>query len=919
MKIKSLATLLGLILLGYGATPPLVAQTFTVLHNFTNAPDGAFPGGVVLSGGTVFGATLSGGNASSGCLFACGTNGAGFAVLQNFTNTPDGAQPNELLLNSNTLYGTTKAGGLNSLGTVFKVGTNGTGYAVLHFFTNTPDGATPTAGLVTDGNILYGNTEYGGASAANGIVFRMDTNGTGYTVLHTFTNTPDGANPYASLVLNGGTLYGTTIYGGLYGRGTVFKLATNGLAFSVIYNFSNAPDAVNPYGRLVLVSNLLYGTSQSGGSSNTGTLFMLATNGGNYAVLHSFNGPNAASDGGYPKAGLVFNGGLLYGDTSSYGSGGGGTLFQMSTNGTGFAVLKNLNNTTDGGTPQAGLILNNAGTLFGTAYLDGSAGSGTFFSLLFAPTITAQPQSFTVQNGNPASFTVTATDVSTIRYQWYFNTNTLLANQTNSTLALASATNNNAGYYTVSVADNFGAVTSSPALLTVTTVVVPPSITAQPQPQTVTNGFTASFTVTATGSSPLFCQWYFNTNTGNASLLGNALAGQTATNVTFTSALSNDGYYSVIITNAGGAVTSSPASLTVVAGVVPPSITVQPQSVSVTNGFAANFSVTAGGQNPLYYQWYFNTNTLLPGQTNSTLTFTTANTNGGYYSVIVTNAGGAATSSPALLTPIVATTKPIITGSPQPLAVINGGAASFAVTASGLTKLRYQWYFNANFAKPNLLGNALAGQTNTALTFTTAVGSNGYYSVVVTNTLGLATSTPPAQLTVITNPVITLSPQPLTVTNGNPATFTAAAIGAGVLNYQWYFNTNTLVAGATNTTLNFPGASNSLAGTYLMIVTNIYGRATSSVATLTVVAVATAAGQPYILNYSFNPASGSFALTLTNSASSTNRLWAATNLANSSFWGVIATNVMAANGLWSFTDTNIARTNKVRFYRVSTP
>ena len=88
---------------------------------------------------------------------------------------------------------------------------------------------------------------------------------------------------------------------------------------------------------------------------------------------------------------------------------------------------------------------------------------------------------------------------------------------------------------------------------------------------------------------------------------------------------------------------------------------------------------------------------------------------------------------------------------------------------------------------------------------------------------------------------------------------------------------------------------------------------------LVIVLGALVAAHPAILNYSFNPANGSFALTLTNTANSTNRLWAATNLTAANYWSVIATNVMAANGLWFFTDTNIAKTNQVRYYRLSTP
>jgi len=913
MDFKTISRLSASVLFALGLAARLPAQQFGVQHYFTNSPDGANPGALVLAAGAFYGATANGGTSNYGMAFKLGSDGTGFAPLNNFPGDTNGGSPNDLLVNGGALYGTASVGGNSSSGTVFSMSTNGTGYAVLRSFTNSPDGATPHASLVLNGTMLYGTTAYGGIYG-NGTVFALNTNGTGYTVLHSFTNTPDGATPRAGLVLNGTTLYGTTASGGIFTNGTVFKLNTNGTGYAVIYNFSNSPDAQGPYATMVFSSNMLYGTASYGGSNNSGAVFKLGTNGAGYSVLHSFTGPTSPttnSDGSSPQAGLLLSGALLYGTTISGGSGSSGTLFQINTNGTGFLVIKSFTNAPDGANPQSGLLLN-SNTLWGTAHSGGKNNNGTVFSVLLSPVITLQPQSVSVTNGHPAAFSVTATDNSAISYQWYFNTNTLLAGQTNNTLNFASATNNNAGTYTVVVADNFGSVTSSPAVLT---VVAYPIISAQPQNLTVTNGLAASFAVTVTGQTPLYCQWYFNSNTGNPGLLGNALAGQTATNLTFTSTNNSGGYYSVVITNVAGAVTSSPALLTVI--IVAPSLTAQPQSQTVTNGFAASFAVTANGQTPLYYQWYFNTNALLVGQTNSTLSFFTTTNNGGYYSVVVSNIFGSATSSPALLTIVLSTNAPVITQPPQPLMVISGGTANFSVTASGKNPLRYQWYFNTNSANTNLLGNGLANQTNTTLTFTTVTNSGGYYSVVVSNRIAVVTSTPPVLLTIITKPVITLQPQSVTVTNGNPATFTAAAIGAGRLNYQWYFQTNTLLAGATNTTLNLTNAGAGLAGAYLMIVSNAYGQATSSVASLTV--VGTTNQPPKILNFGINPASGSFSLTATNSANSVNRLWATTNLAATNFWQVIATNVMAANGLWFFTDTNIAKTNNVRFYRFSTP
>ena len=476
MKTNIIALRLVLVLLGFGSIAHLGAQTFSILHSFTSAPDGSNPGGLIVTSSRLLGTTLAGGSSGGGTLFACNTNGSGLTVLHTFTNTPDGAEPHEVLLNNNSLYGVTRAGGLFGWGTVFKLNTNGTGYSVLHSFTNLPDGSSPLSGLTTDGNILYGATALGG-NGGNGILFRMDTNGGGYSILHAFTNTPDGANPYASLVLSGTNLYGTTYNGGIYGRGTVFKLATNGSAYSVIYNFSNAPDAAFPYGKLTVVGNALYGTTSGGGSSGFGgTIFTLATNGTGYAVLHNFTGPTSPatnSDGGSPKAGLVYNAGILYGDTSGGGGGDGGTIFQMNLNGTGFAVLKHLTNATDGSIPQAALLFNDSNNaLFGTTYFGPDVGSGTLFSVRLAPAISGQPQSLAVTSGNPATFAVTAGGQNPLVYQWYYNSNTgnpnllgsSLAGQTGNTLTFTTSAGSG-GYYSVVITNVLGAVTSSPALL----------------------------------------------------------------------------------------------------------------------------------------------------------------------------------------------------------------------------------------------------------------------------------------------------------------------------------------------------------------------------------------------------------------------------------------------------------------------
>src|SRR6266404_3321853 len=156
-----------------------------------------------------------------------------FTNLYSFTGGSDGGVPYAgLILSGNTLYGTTAGGGSSSNGTVFAVNTDGSGFTNLYGFTGGNDGSAPYAGLILSGNTLYG-TASGGGSSGNGTVFAVNTDGTGFTVLHSFsainTNSSgirtnsDGFFPQAGLTLASNTLYGTTFFGGSLGYGTVFS------------------------------------------------------------------------------------------------------------------------------------------------------------------------------------------------------------------------------------------------------------------------------------------------------------------------------------------------------------------------------------------------------------------------------------------------------------------------------------------------------------------------------------------------------------------------------------------------------------------------------------------------------------------------------------------------------------------------
>src|SRR5436190_5212965 len=138
----------------------------------------------------------------------------------------DGANPNDaLILSDANLYGTSAAGGTWGKGTIFTINTDGSsGLGVLHEFSGGWDGASPWDGLILWGNTLYG-TAYSGGTWGGGTVFAVNTDGSGFITLHSFTGGSGGARPIGGLVLSGNTLHGTTRTGGSSGLGTVFSLS----------------------------------------------------------------------------------------------------------------------------------------------------------------------------------------------------------------------------------------------------------------------------------------------------------------------------------------------------------------------------------------------------------------------------------------------------------------------------------------------------------------------------------------------------------------------------------------------------------------------------------------------------------------------------------------------------------------------
>ena len=324
-------------------------------------------------------------------------------ILHNFNdNGKDGLTPDSNLTfdKAGNLYGTTRVGGLYNAGTVFRLTpTTGGGWSerVLHSFNNNgKDGVNPYGGVILDssGNV-YGTTYFGGAYGYGTVFELIPQEGGGWPekTLHSFNNTgTDGEYPFGSLIFDAvGNFYGTTVLAADEHVGAVFELkrtAGGGWAEKTVFTFSGDGTGVLPYAGLVFdaVGNL-YGTTSSGGSQGGGTVFELSpAPSGNWTQSILYNFDDNGTDGYDPVAGLIFDSsGNLYGTTFEGGINGGGMVFQLSPASDGSwteTALYNFGGTGDGSIPSYGTLnFDTAGNLYGMTIAGGTYGEGTLFKL----------------------------------------------------------------------------------------------------------------------------------------------------------------------------------------------------------------------------------------------------------------------------------------------------------------------------------------------------------------------------------------------------------------------------------------------------------------------------------------------------------------------------------------------------------
>jgi hypothetical protein len=350
------------------------AQNFTTLHTFD--PYSGVWNSLPYSGGILYGGAWGGTNGGSiyGTIFSINPDGSNYHVLHSFSNGLTGTYGGGLCLSGDKLYGVCGPGwqwtsqNTNTNGAIFSLNTDGTSYNLIYTFPDQKKGVvvSETANLIISGNTIFGVTGTGNGTAL-GTIFQLNTDGTGFNTLYSFTGGSDGYYSLGGLFLCSNSLYGTSQNAS---NGILFSLITSGTnagTFKTIYQFTG--DVYGGYSSVIVNRNTIYGIAESiSGFTNNiykGYLFSLNTDGSNFQIIHTFP-YGMLYDNLTPQ--LLLSDDTLYGVTpgaEGNRSGGYGSVFSVKTDGSDFKTLYNFTNGVDGSYPNAGLVMV-GGSLIGT-------------------------------------------------------------------------------------------------------------------------------------------------------------------------------------------------------------------------------------------------------------------------------------------------------------------------------------------------------------------------------------------------------------------------------------------------------------------------------------------------------------------------------------------------------------------------
>jgi len=302
---------------------------FTKIHDFNGVNGRAPYNGLTLAQGKLWGMTFNGGINDNGVIYYLETDGNGYTKVHDFkysdlTNGYDAA--GKLIVSNGKLWGMAQGGGVNSLGIIFTIELDGSGFSIVHSFDNT-NGRSPYGNSLTEINgTLFGMTTSGGTND-KGTIFKINNDGTGFSKVHDFDGNY-GAEPYGSLIVSNGKLWGLTYYGGSSNWGVIFNMDTDGTNFNVVKEITGSSEGRFPLGDLYEYGNKLYGTSKEGGTHGRGSIYSINNDGTNYTIISSFSGYGGSA---YPESSLVFSNGKLWGFATN--------IFNLNADGSDFEIV----------------------------------------------------------------------------------------------------------------------------------------------------------------------------------------------------------------------------------------------------------------------------------------------------------------------------------------------------------------------------------------------------------------------------------------------------------------------------------------------------------------------------------------------------------------------------------------------------
>jgi uncharacterized repeat protein (TIGR03803 family) len=694
------------------------SYSLSTLASFNGANGAApFAGLVLDSSGNLYGTTSQGGAANAGTVFELAHGSATPTTLASLNGTT-GDHPVAGLIadNSGDLDGTAESAGPGGGGTVFELAQGSGTPTTLGWFGKSggvysgAPGEYPNSGVVRDssGN-LYGTTGGLGFGFPMPTVFELAHGSSTVTALaevgYYYNGGFNGEAPNGVILDSSGNLYGTA-QAGFGGEGAVFELAQGSSTITPLATF-NGSNGAYPHAGLILDSGgNLYGTTETGGASGDGTVFELAPGSGTITTLASFNGTNGAD----PQAALLMDSsGNLYGTTAQGGAAGDGTAFQLAQGSGTITTLASFNGT-NGADPVAGLIMDSNGNLYGTTKQGGAANDGTVFELV--PGIGLSPAALPAATvGAGYGQTLTASG-GTGPYTFAVTAGSLPAGLSLSSAGVLSGTPTAAGSsaFTATATDSTGTAGSQ----FYTLAAYPASFRVSGFPSSTTAGVAGSVTVTALDASSNVVPSYqgtvhFSGSDPQAVLPANYTFTTADQGVhTFTATLKTAGSQSIAAWDTANSSTAgsdtgisvTPAATAALVFINVPSSTTAGSAFTLTMTAEDAYGNTTPGYTGTIHFTSSDPRAVLPAN----YTFTTADAGQHTFSVTLKTAGTQSVTAADTVTGS-------ITGTATGIAVTPAAASQFLLSApSGVT---HGAAFSVTLTVKDAYGNVVTGYTGT--------------------------------------------------------------------------------------------------------------------------------------------------------------------------------------------------------------